>query len=274
MRAPSAVVAALIAALAARAEAGPTGSPASFAFADQSGRRLLTFGLRDQPIEDPKALDLALCADGSAAAVEYDHHQPSSGVAGRETAANFDKLEGHLYRLASPAKDLAADTTCLLVRSDGGSGARISVLRSRRSSAGAGPRAACPAALVDRIERGQKRRATTCWLLGDAAKEHAAAFAFVEGGRVPLAVLVYEGPEGAFVREQRAEPGSEASCWRADDGCQIDPERFVVLVVHARAKTRLIVLDAGLEGQIAEWVELRDGQMLPLLQADRYWSPE
>jgi hypothetical protein len=46
-----------------------------------------------------------------------------------------------------------------------------------------------------------------------------------------------------------------------------------VLSVHAGKKTRLIVLDAAFEGQIVEWVELRDGQMLPLLHADRYWAP-
>jgi hypothetical protein len=54
----------------------------------------------------------------------------------------------------------------------------------------------------------------------------------------------------------------------------VDPRTFLLVALHAGGATRLVVLWAGPEGEQAELAELRDGRIVGVLEAYRYWSPE
>ncbi len=251
-------------------------APMTFALADSTGKRLL--GLGDPAsIAEPRAFDAAICDDGSVAQIAYLKLQRGTpGGTGRQTAANFDHLTGHLYRVASP-EPVPANATCLLTAAAFAREARAVPLAVRGtwesgSFVGEGR---CPQDLVAPLERAFKARASACLPLGPADRDRGAVMAFIEGAEVPTAVLVYAGPAGVFTREVRAAAGhDETSCWRVDDGCEIHPRSYRLVAVHAGGTTRLVVLGDGPEGQNAELAELRDGKIVAVLGAYRYWSPE
>jgi hypothetical protein len=239
----------------------------AFAFSDATGKRVLV-AKEPNALADPRALQTAICADGRIAGVSYLWLQLGDPEdTGRQTAHNFDHLEGHLYSVTSSG-GVAANATCLLTTADFGRGARAVALAAGRDSP-------CPRDLVEPLERTAKARAGFCFGLGPAAEERGVAVAFVKDVPNPTAFILYRGPSGVFVKEIRAAGKYEAtSCWRADDECKLTPDAYRLVVVHAGGTTRLIVLGAAPEGENAELAELRDGKIVGVLQAYRYWNAE
>jgi hypothetical protein len=162
---------------------------------------------------------------------------------------------------------VAANATCLLTSADFARGARAVLLK-------AGGGLPCPRDLVEPLERTEKARAGFCFGLGPAAGERGAAVAFVKNVPIPAAFISYRGPSGVFVKEIPAVGKYNATtCWRADDECKLTPDAYRLVVVHTGGTTRLIVLGDAPEGESAELAELRDGKIVEVLQAYRYWSP-
>lgn len=251
-------------------------APMAFAFSDAAGKRLLTLA-DPASIAEPRALEAAVCADGNIAKVAYVRLQrDAKGGNGRQTAANFDHVTGHLYAVVSP-KPVPKGVACLLTGAAFVSGARAAPLAVRGAwedgpVVGADP---CPRDLVAPLELARKARASTCLSLGPSGSDRGAVVAFIEGVEVPTLVLVYAGPAGVFNREVRAAGArNDVTCWRIDDACTLDPRTYRLVALHAGGVTRLIVLWAGPEGEQAQLTELRDGKIVGSLEAYRYWSPE
>jgi hypothetical protein len=251
-------------------------APMAFAFSDATGKRLLTLA-DPASIAEPRALEAAVCADGTIAKIVHVKLQRAAGDGnGRQTAANFDRQTGHLYAVASPGS-IPPNATCLLTSATFARGTVAAPLAVRGAWEGglvdgADP---CPRDLVAALELARKARASTCLSLGPSGRDRGAVVAFIEGVEVPTLVLVYAGPAGAFTREVRAVGGrDESTCWRVDDGCKVDPRAFRLVALHGGGTTRLIVLWAGPEGEQAQLAELRDGRIVGVLEAYRYWSPE
>jgi hypothetical protein len=261
----------------AGAPARAPAAPMAFAFSDATGKRLLALADDPASIADPRAFGAAVCADGTIAKVAYVRLQRAApGGNGRQTAANFDRETGHLYAVVS-SRPVPKGVACLLTGAAFVSGARAAPLAVRGAWEDGPfvPADSCPRDLLEPLELARKARATACLPLGPSGKDRGAAVAFVEGVEVPTLVLVYAGPAGVFTHEVRAAgERNDVTCWRIDDACTLDPRTYRLVALHAGGTTRLIVLWAGPEGEQAQLAELRDGKIVGVLEAYRYWSPE
>lgn len=238
-------------------------APTAFAFADESGKRLLAIGKLDEPAR----LDRASC-DGTVVAAKFVAEQPAGPKdTGRLTSANFDQTAGAVFQLAG--EKVARDTTCLLGTAEffrAWTALAVKASKKRRCDEKAAAAAAALGA----------RQVESCVEVGtfSAARLLLATFA-KEGNQLLVGLVLLDGKRVAMRSfPAKLEPGAP-SCWRVDDGCAFSPDSYrVPFVLKGQGELRLLGLWAGAEGQNVELLGVQGQALEATATASRYWAPQ
>lgn len=205
---------------------------AAFAFANEDGDHLLTLG----EIAAPGRLTRAVCGGGKDWPARWVRRQESTPRdPGRQTAANFERIGGHLFQLSGRVE---ADAVCLLVAET------FDRARTLRPVDARG--AACDEATRARLAAARGREVAACRDTATIDGRVVVLVEFARRGNELLASLCLFGPEGVVFHDYPADWDEERiSCWRVDDGCQFEPEAISILFGHRTA--------AGLYGLAVAW---------------------
>ena len=143
----------------------------------------------------------------------------------RQTARNFDRLAGHVYRVQGK---VAGGTTCFLATDE----------LAPLTTEGADCKQVAPA---------RQRPVARCWALSGSP---ALLVQFAHQGRAALAsVVVRDGARLLFADFPAEFKGEGEDIWRVDDGGVLDPQYMRVVFLVRRGSSIVLGLDwAGTEG--------------------------
>ena len=190
----------------------------AFAFADAAGVRLISTA---NPV-NPGSLHTAICG-GARVPVTFERRQ--EGQESRQTAKNFDRLAGHVYRVQGK---VAGGSTCFL------------------AADGLAPVTA-EGADCKQVGGVRPRAVTNCWTL---ASSPALLVQFAHQGTDALAsVVVRDGARLLFADFPAKFRGEGEDIWRVDDGGELDPQYIRVVFLLRRGASIVLGIDwAGTEG--------------------------
>ena len=198
--------------------------------------------------------------------MRWIRRQPAApGDTGRQTAANFDRSPGDVFRLSG--RKVSPDEACLLV--DDTFSRPLRPLLASRSP--------CDAPTRERLAAARERAVTGCWGLATEGGGRVVLAEFAPQGKDLLAsvVLMKEAEEPAFYDYPATRDEDRISCWRVDDGCRLEPAAIRILFAYRRGGDGwgLAVAWDGAEGQALDLLEQGDSGFRKVLDGHRYWAP-
>lgn len=238
-----------------------------FAFANQAGDKLLTFS----QIEDESALaslDVAIGTNGQYLNIAYLQKQNSNANDNfNANAYNFDNYEGYLFEVTGTSA--SADETYLLTTK--ASVPADALLVSSLSG---------PVVLTHEheVEIGNEkgRTATDGWVLASYAdNSQLLLVVFEPQGDEYLFCIVLKTAEGQYkFKEYPATSDDGQSVWRVDDGGNVDPTLFnIILSAYTNNGLVTLISWAGAEGEVDLFL-MESGSVLAEQSetASRYWG--
>jgi hypothetical protein len=233
----------------------------SFAFADTTGKRLLSLA----DVAQPSALNTALCEGGRRYPVRFaGHQQEREGTNHRHTAANFDLLPGDLYTVVQGT--VPANASCFLT-----SDASLASATLLSAAPPANP-SVCPADVFKRMAALRARAVRHCWTIAG----NVMLVEFARQGKDVLAALVLQDGDRAIFQDYAAEFVEEGGdLWRVDDNGVLRPEDFHVLFLLKRGTSYTLGLAwSGPEGAaLSAAVSTGQDRFTKIIEAYRYWAP-
>lgn len=258
-----------------------------FAFPDRAGGRLMLLGALSHLFDDLRTfsemekaaptIPTAFCSGGRAIPVTFDGRQPADGKGnGRQSRSQFEHLEGLVFSLPAGER-LQESATCLLAPEVLLRALHVVPL-AHSSDLLPSPKARpCTAALTQRVASRRSRGLEQCWPLAGPNAPGAPGVSlvvFARRGNSALASLVVEdGPSFVFA-DLPGDYAREGSVWRVDDGGEIGPQWFDVLLL-ARRGGRLLLAFAwqGAEGRVLRLLESEGDRFRELLGESWYQAP-
>ncbi|BBI31249.1 hypothetical protein [Cohnella abietis] len=238
------------------------GEQLGFAYADESGKRLLGFRSNN-----PKRFVQAYYAPGKALNVKYVKHQTRTEESnGRQTQWNFDQDEGDLFNIVKGK--IPGNESVLLAEKNAFQGHEF--LKYKPVSKGS-----LSKSIVSNIEKAKKRKVATQALIGQASGEVEIALVVFERikGKAPLASLVLSTKSGLFF-EDFIGNDNEMSTWRVDDGGTITAEMFKILFVSkSKAGYSFGFEWGGAEGYALKVLQQKGKLFRTVLEDSRYAAP-
>jgi hypothetical protein len=203
--------------------------------------------------------------------VRWIRRQPATPEdTGRQTAANFDRSPGDVFRLSG--RKVSPDEACLLV-GDGFSRPPWQLLPSLRSD-----RSPCDAPTRERLAAARERAVAGCWGLATEGGGRVVLAEFAPQGTDLLAslVLLKEAEKPVFYDYPATRDEDQISCWRVDDGCRLEPAAIRILFAYRRGGDGWGVAVAwdGAEGQALDLLEQEGAGFRKVLDGHRYWAPQ
>jgi len=258
--------------LARAAQAAPSagkGLGGHYGFADKSGGRMILVA-SGGTIKSPERLVRALGEGGRSIPLTYGGRQKkSAGDTGRQTAHNFDNLEGEVYRVRE-GRAVPGKTYCLV---EAGSSVLKRLMAPRKLAS-----LRMSGQLKGKIERAKKRKvirsAVLSELMDGKGRLHrlcAVQFATVKGQALASLVLA-SGDALAF--KDFAARWNALSTWRVDDQGVFDTGAWeCVYASGTGGDLRLAVTWAGPEGENVIELEASRGVLRETGRRYRYWAP-
>jgi hypothetical protein len=239
--------------------------PASFAYADKSGSRLLSFNLLERPAE----IHSAICEHGRIVTVQYKRRQArGSKDTGRQDWRNFDNDDGDAFQIVG--ERAGRDETCFLTLD---AGLLADVIPSSPADS-----TSCPPSQTARLGEARGREITQCRRIAQAARNIEVLVAqFATVGKEALGALAVMRGSTILFDDHRGDTTNlrKHFLWRVDDEGKFHPEDFHVLFV-ADTKQGLMVATAwaGVEGEDYVLLKQIAGSTLhEEARGYRNWSP-
>lgn len=247
------------------AGAAPTDSQEEallFGFYDKSGYRILVLGGGQTPFAMKKPQ--AILPLNQNLPVTYETTQTrEAGSSGRQTAANFDRLAGHVLRSQAPG---IPNQSVLL--------AEDTFWADRQLISGEKAQPPLAPLQLQQIEALRQRAVEQTWGLlqaNDGTQLHLVLFQ--RDGDQALASLVLLLPDRILFRDFPATYRGN-STWRVDDGGLILPIQFRILYLgRIKGRVELAYEFLGAEGILIDFVTEDKGFLVQTARASRYTSP-
>ncbi|GGF71581.1 hypothetical protein GCM10010912_15870 [Paenibacillus albidus] len=241
-------------------------------FGDTTGKRILiTDGAGKE--QQMSKLTLAVGHNGQTLKVKYLNWQPASeDNTARETAVNIPNLSGYLYAVEEGA---AAPNETYYMADD--SVFDVEALVSVTPAAKDTEAPAVDEAIGSTIATAKGREILRIWKLADLGTEgEVYVTQFVRDGNDMLfSIVLKSGEDYTYMDYPAVIQGDEYSVWRVDDGGEITPEMFSVLLAARTEQGILLGLNWwGAEG-VSTFFLNQDGEQFKELdiQYGRYISP-
>lgn len=238
----------------------------TFALTDSGGIELIAL----DTLSAPAQIRSTVCSGARVlpvSSVRYQAGQRDS-ARGRETAATFRYLTGHVYHVIRGSAP--ADAACYL-SSD-------SALVAGVVPAGPATSGGCDSTLAAAMAAAKDRAVAHCWTLavsGPHVTVTAAQFANRDTSALASLVVI---DHGKFLFEDfpATYRGPEKDVWRVDDGGVFSPEGFQVLfLARVRGVDIMGLTWAGSEGENAYLLVADSAAAFrTLTHSYRYWVPE
>lgn len=240
-----------------------TGDNVAFGFFDASGGRLIVTG-------SAIALDVnkeiyALFSGNQFQSIQFLQQQSRAvGDSGRQTATNFDRLPGYVFSINSPG---SPNKSCLVVEKSFLTERRLLPCQSRIEGCDANETGLIESARGLRIEQ-----SSGIAQLDNGGRLLLVRFELV--GDQAVAALVYIAADNRLVFREFSAKYNPVSTWRVDDGGDIRPEQFRILVMAQKDNCLEMAYEfLGPEGIIIEMVREQGGQFQTIAKASRNTSP-
>ena len=240
-----------------------TAQHGAFAFADQTGTRLL---VTSEPVAEN--IGTALCAGAGRVPVGFDRRQSGRPDRPRQTPRHFDDLTGSVFRLAAGRVD--AGETCFLATDAFLAGTTVIPVRP-------GEDAACAIAARRQLESSRERSIVNCWIIGLLDKDRQIVLVeFERRGKDALAsVVLMDGGRSIFADLAAEYRGAGQELWRAGDDGVLSPAGFHVVCVLQRGTFRALAVSwSGEEGEsVSLFVAETGSEFRPVIRDYWYRAP-
>lgn len=234
-----------------------------FGFFDRGGNRLITLGTGNAnfPLQQPQ---LIFASNQRLAATYTETQQKSATSTNRHTAANFDRLAGHVLAINDPGP---ANQSALIVEATFFNERQLPSLASRSD-------AAKTLENRQRIAELRQRSVANSWpLLQTGEGTQLQLVLFEQLGDQALASLVLFRSDRILCRDFPA-TYNPVSTWRVDDGGAIGPQQFRILYLGNQQGIWEFAYEfIGAEGINLEFVRENQGAVDIISHASRYMSP-
>ena len=243
--------------------ASPSTKPILFGFFNRDGNRLITVGAGNAnfSLQQPQ---LIFASNQRLAATYTKTQQKSATSTNRDTAANFDRLAGHVLAVNDPGP---ANQSALIVEATFFNERQLPSLASKADDA---------KTLENRrrIAELRQRSVANSWpLLQTDEGTQLQLVLFEQLGDQALASLVLFRPDHILCRDFPA-AYNPVSTWRVDDGGAIGPQQFRILYLgNQQGIWEFSYEFIGAEGINLEFVRENQGALVIISHASRYMSP-
>lgn len=236
--------------------------PCEFAFADTTGKRLRALDHQEQP----DSLTRAACPGKETLTIRFTGKKEGTQKnTGRDTAANFEAGGGFYYQILNG--QTTADTVCLLTdeRFFAGKTALPLLPGSEKPDA----------STKERIEKTKKRRVKEAWGMGRLAPDREFSLVLFERkDDQALFSIVMAAPSRLVFLDFPGSYEDEGSVWRVDDGGEIDPLFFdIVLVFETGQGIEFMYSWRGAEGESVGFVQEAGDVFRVIKSSYKYMSP-
>ncbi|MGE5371624.1 MAG: hypothetical protein ACM3QZ_06495 [Solirubrobacterales bacterium] len=248
----------------------------TFALASEDGKRLILFCT--EPGVKPESLTVAIGENGRVLPVTFQKHQKANDQdSGRQTADNFDNMDGDLYLITTEKAEpdetyYLADPTVFVPQA---------ILNARpwndRDNSLAPP--ALDKKTLTQVEKAKGRKIDQSWILSDLdTGMKAALILFKRQGDNMLASIAFIKQDKVMFYDMPAsykDVVENDSAWRVDDGGEIGPGNFNILFYAQGTKGLIMGIAWGAPEGEAAFIVQEDGANLVEtdIQASRYWVP-
>jgi hypothetical protein len=240
-----------------------TAQHGAFAFADQTGSRLL---VTSEPVADNIAT--ALCAGAGRTPVGFDRRQSGGPDRPRQTPRYFDDLTGSVFRLTAGKVD--AGETCFLATEAFLAGTTVIPVRQGEDDA-------CAVAARRQVETSRSRSIVNCWTIGVLDKDRRIVLVeFERRGKDALASVVLMDSDRSIFADLAAEyRGEGQELWRAGDDGVLSPSGFDVVCVLQRGTFRALAVSwSAEEGEsVSLFVADTDNEFTQVIRDYWYRAP-
>jgi len=241
-----------------------TGEPyGAFAYVDTSGSLLLALSSPG----DAARIRAALCAEGRAFPVTFDHRQAASPADnGRQIAANLANEAGDVFRAEGNA---TPNETCLLTADTLLRLAHPLTLERRGTPE-------CDAHTRGQLRDARARAVVACWTLATSERSVMLVQYEPRGADALASVAVLVGSRFVFLDFAAKIDNAEGDTWRVGDAGKLSAEGFDFLLLMEGPG--LLVLGIGWaaeEGQSLTLAIARTtGDFKRVIEDYRYWVPQ
>jgi len=234
---------------------------ARFAFADSTGSLLVWDGT-DSLMEGPYFL--ATLEGEPAPLKDMGHQRADAGWDGRQTARNFAKVGGHLFRVADQVVE--PNRTYLVVTKQFLSNHTPIAVTSEICSE-------MDSLEASMVPHPQNRRIIKAWSL--ASLDGRSLNAVLFDGRPPLAALVVADWDSAISERFVGEPNDDSSSvWRVDDGGVFNGCGLaIVAAFKSNGRLEIARTWAAFEGENEVFLQESADTFAVAKYDNRYWSP-
>lgn len=238
----------------------------AFAFADETGGRLLSTA----DISKPEALRTAICTGDRRVAVRFDRGQAESTNSNhRQAPHNFAHTAGATFRIVDGKVD--PDATCFLAVDSFIAGTTPVPLRR------AAEQNRCSRDLYPHFESAKSRPVVGCWPIAESPSgARVVLIEFARRLRYALASLaVIDQSRRMYVDYPADFTGPGADLWRADDGGEIHPDGFEIVFLMKRGSSYLMAISwSAAEGVSLSLLTAADSdQFTEVIEDSWYRSP-
>ncbi len=237
------------------------GALLEFGFADRTGKRLSALDFQEQP----GALTRAACPGSETLTIRFSGKKEATREnTGRNSAANFDAGGGFFYEVLSGKT--TGDTICLLTDE------RFFAGKTAVPMSGADKP---DAKTVERIAQAKQRRVKEAWGMGRVAPDRQFSLVLFEpAGDSALFSIVMATPSRLVFLDFPGSYKDEGSVWRVDDGGEIEPLYFeIVLAFDSAQGVGFMYSWRGAEGDAVGFVQEAGEVFRTVKTSYKYMSP-
>lgn len=240
---------------------------ASFGYADETGRLLLVEPDPTMEAVNPATITLAIGEGGQRLSVKHvGTQQRDDQDNGRQTANNLKHRAGELFEVEDG--EAVPNATYLLL--DGKALPQSAVLNVQPLTDQAAEQEK-----VQQIEAAKSRKVQQAWKLATIDEGQSLYLIQFEREQDSMLASLAIETNGQLMFMDYPATYDENSTWRVDDGGEVTPDMFSVLLAARTAEGMVIGIEWwGSEGQIVKFLSQRAGQITELeLSSGRYMSP-
>jgi hypothetical protein len=235
----------------------------AFAFADETGTRLLV-------TSEPVAANIgtALCGGAGRTPIEFDRRQSGRPDRPRQTPRHFDDLTGSVFRLAAGRVD--GGETCFLATDAFLAGTTVIPVRQGEDDT-------CAVAARRQLESLRRRSIVNCWIIGVLDEDRRIVLVgFERRGKDALASVVLMDSGRSIFADLAAEyRGDGQELWRAGDDGALSAAGFHVVCLLQRGAFRAMAFSwSGEEGEsLSLFVAETGNEFRPVIKDYWYRAP-
>lgn len=237
-------------------------APLQFGYADATGKRLRALDYQEQP----DALTRAACSGAEMLTLRFTgKKEATEDNTGRDSASNFDAGGGFYYQIVNGKT--TEDTICLLTDER---------FLAGKTAAQVTPGADKPEKkTVERIAQAKQRPVKEAWGLARIAPDKIFYLVLFErAGDGALFSVVMATPSRLVFLDFPGSYKDEGSVWRVDDGGEIDPLFFdIVLAFDSAQGVGFMYSWRGAEGDSVSFVQEAGGAFRAVKTSYKYMSP-